>query len=54
LILPSDDEHSPGTGYEKGTETPWFEETSGPALLGHVVLTLLCVALMAAAIVLCI
>jgi hypothetical protein len=54
LILPPDDEHNPGAGYEEGTETPWFEETSGPALLGHVMLTLLWVALLAAAIVLCV
>jgi hypothetical protein len=54
LILPPDDEHGPGAGYEEGTEKPWFEETSGRVLLGHIMLTVLWVALLAAAIALCI
>ena len=54
MILPPDDEHDPSAGYEEGTEKPWFEETSGRALLGHIMLTVLWVALMVAAIALCI
>ena len=53
LILPPDDEHGPGAGYEEGTD-PWLEETTGRVLLGYIMLTLLSVALMAAAIALCI
>ena len=54
MILPPDDEHGPGAGYKEGTEKPWFEETSDRVLLGHIVLTVLWVALMAVAITRCI
>ena len=54
MILPPDDEHSPGAGYEEATEKLWLEETSGRVLLGHIMLTVLWMALMAAAIALCI
>jgi hypothetical protein len=54
LILPPDDEQGSGAGYEEETENSWLEETTGRVLLGHLMLTLLWVALMAAAIALCI
>jgi hypothetical protein len=53
LIPTPDDEDSRGAGYEEGTEKPWFEETSR-VLLGHIMLTVLWVALFAAAIALCV
>ena len=54
LILPPEDEHDPGADHAEGTEIHWLEETSGRVLLGHIMLTVLWVALMAAAIALCI
>jgi hypothetical protein len=54
LILAPDDEHGPGADYEELREHPWLEATPGRVLLGHVMLTLLWVAFMAAAIALCI
>ena len=55
LLIPTpDDEDSPGAGYEERAEIPGLEDVPGRVLLGHIMLTLLCGALMAAAIALCI
>jgi hypothetical protein len=54
LILPPNDEDSSGAGCEEGTEIPGLEDIPGRVLLCHIMLTLLCGALVAAAIALCI
>jgi hypothetical protein len=54
LILPPDDEQGAGARYEEEAENSWLEETTGRVLLGHVMLTLLWVAVMAAAIAMCV
>ena len=54
MILPPDDEDNPGASCEEWTEIPGLEDIPGRILLRHIMLTLLCGALVAAAIALCI
>ena len=53
MFLPPDDEAGAVSGYGHALESRWLDDTPGRRLLGHIMFTLLLVALALAGIALC-